>query len=329
MKILNIINQGKKATKLYHTPARYHRILDIMAKLYNYQVVHCYSTEQVKNNIEGTTCIILGGRSYSYISFWDELVFLNELDIPIVLYCHDSHTPPLCISPEEIKVDIKVDALLLSCKELALDGMQNHKEASKGKGRFSWEGLEDLPLLWYPPAVDIYQGTIRDIDIISWGRLSKLYPFRCLVNDYISKQQTSIIEDTKPLLQYLPVKDKQYISFRIRQLGQYRAKRLYNILIRCKISCTGPSKIKCHGSDRSGVAVGKYFENAACGVVSLTPPFTDREELGFVHGENIWFTTPDTWLEDLYYLLENPDILNTLSINGYKLIEERHTEYKS
>ncbi len=71
--------------------------------------------------------------------------------------------------------------------------------------------------------------------------------------------------------------------------------------------------------------LARYFENAACGCVSLTNDFSDREALGFEHGENIWLTTEEKFIGDLVYLLSQDDLLAKMSATARQLIAERHT----
>jgi hypothetical protein len=181
----------------------------------------------------------------------------------------------------------------------------------------------NLPTFWSPPCVSIYPYTNnKDIDILFWGKNIEDYPFRQFVyNTLNTKIVAQLPSNYKSLLNYkinLNNKDYNY-SVLLPNNEFFYSSELYNLISRSKICCTGSHITK--------VASGKFFENATCGSISLTDKFNDVEILGFEHGKNIWFTDTNNFLTDLEYLLENEDIVISISANAKELIKKKHSLY--
>jgi len=203
--------------------------------------------------------------------------------------------------------------------------------------------LEDL--YFVPACVDVYDSTTpRDIDVLVWGAVSTPYPFRMFYMEELGKLTTTKRVDPFPDFNKLIVNGHQYkfahldLSF-ARHQGYYKPK-LFDLLQRVKVSCCGPVeplqildplRYSRQGArstgpwPHGGIVVGKYFENAAAGVVTLSSKFSDMGALGFKHGENVWITDKQHFRDDLAYLLENDDVRERISENAKHLIRTRHT----
>ena len=167
----------------------------------------------------------------------------------------------------------------------------------------------------------------RDIDIIVWGTWHhRAYPFRMFiqkkVTDWIKNCKETVPEEIPHAglsLYDIVLNGNMYKLGTVSPRGNYYGTYLYRLLSRCKVSCTGPG-LK-HGS---WIGTGKYFENAACGTITLSTPFDEADLLGFEHGKNIWFTKEERFEEDLVYLLESSQLQVDLSQNGMELIRTKH-----
>ncbi len=180
-------------------------------------------------------------------------------------------------------------------------------------------------MFWSPHCIGVQDyGISKDIDVLFWGNVATRYKIRCKMKALLERCIVSEIKRVDKLLViYEIILNRQ--SYRFAVLGYnkehpYHSEKLYRLISRAKICCTGPRL-------KEGAPIGKFFENAACGALSLTTDFTDREALGFTHKENIWITRVHLkrFLSDLTYLLEHPDRADQMSKNAKELIRIRHT----
>lgn len=200
--------------------------------------------------------------------------------------------------------------------------------------RLKPEVAEQGDFLWLPPRVQQYNmDTDRDYDVTYWGHLGREYPFRlfcfyALLN--ISTVGARMYDpemrheyDKHVRVENITLNGKPYKFARV--LSKYGAlrchgKELSEILHRSKVCPTGPPIQRCFAAP-----VARYIENAACGVVSLTTEFSEMDDLGFKHGENIWVTTAEKFYGDLELLLTDHDLRGELSANAEELVRMRHT----
>lgn len=303
MKILHVI--GYKAYKNnYNKATRYYRLLDLLP---NCNVINCFDLDTLKKNITDADLIILGAKSHKWIRFWDQLSFLKEFKKPTILFHADAWVPPL-----KIKTEFNITALMSTLDTL----LNESRSTNKGNNRYSWEGLIDIPLIWCPPFMPLQEQITKDIDIITWGRVQKPYPFRAYIERILASFIISPPEVLTSNVYNVSLNDRIF-SYARKKNQSSKGQSLYNFLSRGRICCTCSSKYK--------VPLGKFFENAGCHLISLTTPFTDAEALGFKDRENIWFTSEKTFIEDISYLLDNPEIVVNIANNAYKLIKEKHT----
>jgi len=218
---------------------------------------------------------------------------------------------------------------------------------------------------WCPPNVALPNFQLaRDIDVLFWGTVGypseTTYPYREFLRRTLKSLVTRKIAQVDSFLtvygigigghEYTYVFVKSIPGMRVRGANEgqltygYYGAKLHRLLSRTRICCTGPH--------RQRVPVGKLFENAACGVVSMSIRFIDDTSLGFEHGETVWFTDSElpayprftstdikfpysaqavindnrhTFLEDLTYLLEHGDVTEEMSEGARGLVRERHT----
>jgi glycosyltransferase involved in cell wall biosynthesis len=181
-------------------------------------------------------------------------------------------------------------------------------------------------MFWSPHCIDVQNFDVpKDIDVLFWGNPARRYrirnEMRRLLESHVSGKPKRI---DKLLTMYRLVLNGRKYRFALLGYNKrrpYCGAKLYELISRAKVCCTGPRL------EERGVPVGKFFENAACGTVSLTTDFTDREALGFEHGKNIWISKLDLscFLNDLTYLLEHPNLIDKMSKNAKELIRTRHT----
>lgn len=208
--------------------------------------------------------------------------------------------------------------------------------------------VDKVPQLsfWHfvPACADVYKSSAaRDIDILTWGAITTPYPFRMFCSGVLNNLvvgETSLPNAKGVDFYNIVINGKRYVYGQLsldaaRENGYYTSK-LFNLLARTKISCTGavfihpplrgipkpvPWYLGCYGN----VVVGKYFEHAAAGVVTITDEFSDMKYLGFQHQKNLWISNKGRFLNDLTYLLEHEDVCNNISKNARHLIKSRHT----
>lgn len=244
-----------------------------------------------------------------------ELAFLNDLPVFVGGFHLDSWKGPFWCDAA-----IHVDLNICVYKTVTL----KVKPAVAGNGSF----------LWLPPRARLYDiEAERDLDVVHWGHGGREYPFRL----YAFYALVNILDDGPRIrgpslhheynnhlrIENIRLKGDVYQFARIH--SKYGAARcngeeLAEILHRSKVNPTG-SPIQ---SDIT-IPVARYIENAACGVISLTPEFHDMAELGFEHGKNIWNTTAESFYDDLAYLLTDDSLREEMAANARKLIESRHT----
>jgi len=165
----------------------------------------------------------------------------------------------------------------------------------------------------------------RDIDVLYWGWTGRQYRFRRYVRDTLHELLDCDMEYERPNLRRAKISieddlyDYAFLDAKVMDKYWY-GPNLYGLLQRAKICPTGPVEVY-----QGRIAVGKYYENMACGAVVMSSPVDDAEELGFVHGETIWFTCEEKFYSDLDYLLTHPERIQQISQNAMKLIEGKHT----
>jgi len=274
------------------------------------EVIECYKPESVKKHIGDADAVILSGAGI-FLPYWDKLTFLNDYSG----FIGKLHADVWGVEKRAIQQleDIRVDVIFHPYKAL----MEEFQP--------KWKKFSDVEAFWMPFAVDVCDLDVpRDIDIIHWGRPYKR-GFRCFVRKRMGSCVVQRVSDGKsnPRMYDVDINGQMYKyafltpSRSDSQLGL----RLYKRLCHCKIAVTGP------GCNRYNdfVPVAKFIENAACGVVTITSTFLDREDLGFEHGENIWFSDEERFIDDLTYLLEHDDIVQEISEGAKELVRTRHT----
>jgi len=175
-------------------------------------------------------------------------------------------------------------------------------------------------MFWSPHCVNVQNYDVsRDIDILFWGKVNSTFRGRILslLMEHVDENATEEIDEWLSVYKFIANgREYRFGVLKYARYPSYYGKKLYKLISRAKVCPTSP---------KLEAPVGKFFENAACGAVSLTIDFTDRKELGFEHGENIWLADPKGYLESLTYLLEHPDLVEEMSKNAKELIRTRHT----
>jgi len=174
-------------------------------------------------------------------------------------------------------------------------------------------------MFWSPHCVDVQNFDVpKDVDVLIWGALGTSADRRRVKNLLMKHVVAPGRQyDAARLIYKIALGGRKYTLVWLRSHGEvYRGSKLYRMISRAKVCCTAPVH---------QAPVGKYFENAACGSVTLTLKFTDREALGFEHGKNIWISSLGSYLKNLRFLLEHDALVKEMSRNAKELICTRHT----
>jgi hypothetical protein len=267
--------------------------------------------QQARAKIKDVDVVLLEGLRA--VSFWQELTFINNYDVFVgAFYCDVWRAPFWCDSQVRLDVNISV------YREVAL---KVHK---------AWN---DDNFLWLPPRVDLFSDNeTRPVDIVTWGATGREYPFR----NYLYHALAGALvggprRDVKPIKlgagvteNKIKIAKKERIWHHItgkRLQGPLWGASLMDELSQAKLCPTGPViQVKI------GSVVARFFENAAAGLVSITPDMEDAAALGFVHGENIWFSNAEDFFRDIDHLLgARSGQRIEMSQNAVDLIFRRHS----
>lgn len=300
LKVLSLSN-GASEAEVGKACKHYQRVRAMPCEL-----IDCYDAQTVKEHIDTADVVLVATPMRIWPPFWNEVADLIEQSKAFVgMFLVDSYTPLW----REGQKPIANDAVLYSFKELYFE----HHEDDGETYRF-----------WTPACWDVQESVDKDIDILVWGNNGlPSYPFRDFILHELRKYVVGepVIEDDEIIVcdlfldgaiykyYYLPYKNKTYWS-----------DKLATLVSRTKICCTGSAGVF--------APVGKYFINAACGAITLTNDFSDREQLGFEHGKHLWITNKENFIDDLTLLLHGYDIdsgVDDMSINARQLIADRHT----
>ena len=272
------------------------------------ELVQCYTLKDVRAHIGTADVVLLSG--YKCIPYQPELKFIHEASVLTGRIHTDLWNDFVRRDKENFDVRIVV------CKELLL------------KYKPEWVDRAH----WSPLCIDVQRYRLpRDIDILFWGAVNGSYPFRQLVVRELSSRTVGkptqvdsfltmrnvLIGDQKYTYAYIRADKADRARTEKQRMYAYFGYKLYRLLSRARVCCTGPA--------RNRVPVGKYVEHAACGSVSLSTEFTDSADLGFVHGETIWFTDGKHFIGDLQHLLENRQVTDCIGEQARDLIQRRHT----
>ena len=268
--------------------------------------VICCSVDEVYEEISDTDIVLF--ESLRAVAFRDDLTFLNRLPLFTAGFHCDVWRGPLWIE-HQIRIDLSISVY----KAVALKNTPAFRDPSK--------------FLWLPPRVDVFDFDVeRDIDLVCWGALGREYHFRKFTRSVIENHITKKTQQIDHWLRLFDIHLGNNINTQAILGGKrlnsecYYGKKLFRFLHRCKLCPTGPVFQKGIKS-----VVARYFENAACGVISISNKMEDQAELGFEHGKNIWITDEDYFLDDLIYLLKHDELVEEMSMNAKQLIREKHT----
>jgi len=297
-----VVASAKIDEKFSYKANHYHDVW----KYFPCECVVCYSAEEVRREVQDADVVLL--ECCRAIKYKGALHFLNELPVLIGAFYNDVWRGPWWADSS-----IRTDAHFCVYRTAAL------RLAHKWNGSF----------VWVPPRMEVQEYDVpRDIDIVCWGAMTGgLYPMRRYMKQALARCTTSTYEaaDLYLTTHNANIHGRTYKYALLHRSGgaTYYGPKLWELLCKCKVCATGPVR----PSEARGVraAVGKYFENAACGIVTISNTFDDMEDLGFKHGKNIWITSEERFIEELAYLLEHSDLVQEMSKNAKELIRTKHT----
>lgn len=272
--------------------------------------IRCTSLKAVQEHAPTADVIILPWGTIR-CKFWSSLTFLNDLPVFIGRFHADTWHPHE-VDPGNVRIDVHFVAFW---------------EASK-KAFPQWA---DDDMFWVQGCLGVPDTSVeRDIDVLIWGLQDVYYPFRTFAWQAVRSSVVGKPRQFDNLLTFYDISlngQKYMYAYLVsrRRKTPYVGTGLHKLISRAKICPTGPAHTSYQGIKCDRPAPGKYFENAACGAVTLTEDFTDKKALGFEHGKNIWVTNEDHFLEDLTYLLEHDSLLQQMSENAKNLMRKRHT----
>lgn len=269
-----------------------------------YEVVECYDAESVYEHGESADVVFLPGAESSWPLFWNDIAsYISQLKTFVGIFSIDSYRTVWPPGRNAIDFDALFPLMYAAYKEYETELAYTCDH-----------------VFWSPCCVDVQQSGIeRDIDVLFWGNPGlPHYPFRNFaLCELVKRGSLESIQD-ELILSSLRLNGVEYSQARIPyRNASYWGYGLYPALERARICIAGSMLIQAPHP--------KYFENAACGCVTITNDFSDRTALGFEHGENIWITDEESFIKDLTYLLENDTLLSQMGANARQLIAERHT----
>lgn len=268
-------------------------------------LIECYSVKDVKAHISTADVVLLSG--YKCVPYQRGLKFIHRL--PVLTGRVHTDLWSNFVQKDNVDFDVRV----VTYKDLL--------------PKYKPEWVDRM--YWSPLCIDVQRYQLpKDIDILFWGAVNSVYPFRQFIIRELENLMVGKPMQIDPFLtvRTIAIGDQRYTYAYVRadrarteqqRMYGYYGYRLYRLLSRARVCCTGPARIR--------VPVGKYFEHAAGGAVSLSPEFTDSADLGFIHGETIWFTDSQHFIEDLQYLLENRQVTDRIGEQARDLIQRRHT----
>lgn len=268
------------------------------------ELVECYDVEGVYKHGDSADVIFLPGAGSSWPPFWNEIAeYVEGLSAFLGIFSIDSYRTIWCPDRARIRFDALLPLMYTAYLEHARE--------------FNYDCQHTF---WSPCCVDVQDhGIEKDIDVLFFGNPGlSIYPFRNLILRELTRYSSLEKVQGQLILNTLTFHGKNYSYVRIPYHNtKYWGYNLYPLLERAKICCTG--------SAFCFVPMPKIFELAACGCVTITNDFSDREALGFEHGENIWITDEDSFVSDMAFLLESETLINEMSKNARQLIADRHT----
>jgi len=273
---------------------------NVITALPETEVIECHDYKSMMANLSDADFLFFTQLSMMAMSDQEneEILKLNDMKEILILYTSlDPWTPPRF--DRRRRCDLLIHTVLRSY-------LRDRRE---------------YPMIWLPMACDLHYPKVgRDLDILVWGKvIANKYPFRQFISEQIKELlvKTTVINKSFQI-GTIEIGGKEYTAGILNNdSAAYYGDGLYNMLCRSRISLTGPHGYK--------MAVGKYVENAACGVVSLTCDFEDRLSLGYEHGKHLWITDQDTFRQDLQFLLEHPDLVADIGAEAQMLVKYRHT----
>jgi len=267
------------------------------------EVVECYDLQTALDNISNADVILIGSAGELWPTYWNNIAdIISQSSVPVGAFAVDSFRPVFWGDEKPIKLDLIITSL-----------------------KFLYEIYQaknySCPYFWMPPSVELYDSDVeRDIDILVWGNNGlPSYGLRNYVINLLESMNVSKVE---------PIDEVEYRTIRTGDIERryalvpyrntlYWGENIRSVISRAKMCCTGSGGMNC--------VTGKYFENAACGTLTVSGWFTDMEDLGFRHGENIWITDKYNYHNSIDYLMHNLDYVAKMGLAAQKLIRERHT----
>jgi len=299
MKVISISNSYPDNYMLFEPSYHFSRVREMGCELFE-----CFDSQSVFEFGNSADVILLSAHDDLWPAFWDEISdYIKDLQTFVGIFSIDSYRNIW----HRGRKPIRFDALFPSMNAIYKEYMV-------------MLGYDCRYAFFSTCCVDVQvSNNIKDIDILVWGNNGlPSYPFRNFVVRELTRY--SISESVKGELicnkLLLGSHEWSYARLPYHNLG-YWGDSLYDLLGRSKISITGSGAIN--------APIAKYFQNAACGCVTITTDFSDRAELGFEHGKNIWITKEDSFIKDLAFLLENDDLVNEMAVNAGQLIADHHT----
>ena len=301
MKIVYIADPS--SPKVFYVP--YSNLL-LLTPLSEYcTFIECNNLESVKREVLDADVVYL--ENYGAVRFKADLTFLNELPVFICAsYCD------IWRQPWWGNFSIRIDAHIGVYRDCA-------RRVLPWYNKFCWMPCRVADFNYKPVE--------RDIDVIFWGQWKdhsydfRRYIFLNYIKPWTENKEVTQISSGRYDYKNIEIGNKYYKLCVISQHGDHFGPKLYELLIRSKIAISGPMHKK-----GSQCAAGKFFENALYGAVNITPYFHDSEDLGFVDRENICYTNEVKFIDDLIYLLNNPDVTSSISKKGMEMAKSKHTD---
>jgi hypothetical protein len=180
-------------------------------------------------------------------------------------------------------------------------------------------GREDLDFFWFPWGID--ENYVKDYNEEKIYDVSQTGQF----NKYEFRREINILLEGKKNLNYYRTSPERGLD----NQEKFTYDEYCKIINKSKISIGGCLQNK-EFINYKGIFIGntfpKNFEIPGCNSLLFNPNWGDKEILGFKNEENfIEFKNPRDCIRKIEYYLEQPELLKKISINGYNLIHNNHT----
>lgn len=249
--------------------------------------------------------------------FLEQIIERTQFE-PDFVYIHDflENKSPIVIGLKSVNIPFAV-----RLHDLHYFTRERKKFLIREEVKYVFTYYRDKFLEWYPELADrmrwlphhantaIYKdyGKEKDIDLLMTGAMyEEYYPLRNMMFNRL-KTRSNFVYLSHP----------GYRTIEQNELNVYVGEKYAQQLNRAKIGLT------CHSIYEYPVM--KYFEITACNSLLLAPYTEELADLGLIPGVHFVSINEDNFEEKAAYYLQNEQERKRISLNGMRLVHERHS----